>query len=516
MKRLCKATSAVAITLAVAVTGIRGNGQTPEDQTLQNIQRTSPGLVADGVLSYIYGYPLLMFGVTGRTATTVPDAMTKLGAAPLNQFGKEMVLPDASFTAVVLPSTSTLYASSFLNLCEEPVILHLPNFGSRFFIMQILDGWTEVSPLSPGSNKTSGEGNYALVGPACNGHEQPPITIPVVETIKIPTSSMWIIGRIYTNGSDSDVKDIINNIYPGLTLTPLSKYQAGQTFTPPDTLSVQPLADTVTPPLRQVTGMDACAFFQNMAAMMNFNLPIRGQDDLVIPSLLKLGLLVRNNNPKKGSVPVTGTNFDCTAPGREKLAKLQRAVDLGQLIINNVGATTPTTTGWTVSLDVGTYDRHYLLRAEVAKNALGANRKEDAVYGYTKTDGNGSDLLGSKNYKIQFKAPHINEGIPPVQGFWSVTIYDLEGKLVPWPNTSEALTWNAVGDPYVQNHKACFNPDGSLDLYLQASEPPDGSKQKCNWLPTPANAGYIVFLRMYWPDDVITSGKWIPPPIVAN
>jgi hypothetical protein len=496
--------------LAVAANGIRANGQ-----TLEEIQRNYPGLVADGVLSYIYGYPLLMFGVTGRTANTVPDAMTKLGAAPLNQFGKEMVLPNASFTAVVLPSTSTLYASSFLNLCEEPVILHLPNFGRRFFIMQILDGWTEVSPLSPGSNKNSREGNYALVGPACNGHEPPLITIPVRETIHIPTSSMWIIGRIYTSGSDSDVKDIIDNLYPGLTLTPLSKFKAGETFVPPDTLSVQPFADVVTPPLHQVAGMNACTFFQNMAAMMNYNLPILGQDDLVLPSLLRLGLVARNKDPNAGSVPITGTNFDCTAQPDGKLDKLQQAVVKAQKLLT-FNATQPTTTGWTVSLDVGTYGRHYFLRAEVAQDALGANRKEDAVYGYTQTDGNGTYLDGKKNYRIRFRRPGLNQGIPPVNkgGFWSLTIYDDAGKLVPSPDAS--VQWNAVGVPLVQNHQACFNNDGSLDLYLQATAPPDGSKEKCNWLPTPGQGKYIAFLRMYWPDDKIQDGNWIPPGIEKN
>src|SRR5271168_1077856 len=135
MKRLWRATFVVIVMLAVGVAGRYGYGQ-----TLEQIESEVPPSLVDGVVSYIYGYPLMMFGVTGRSGTTVPNDMTKLGAAPLNQFGKEMVLPDASFTAVVLPSTSTLYASSFLNLCEEPVILHLPNFGSRFFIMQILDG----------------------------------------------------------------------------------------------------------------------------------------------------------------------------------------------------------------------------------------------------------------------------------------------------------------------------------------------------------------------------------------
>ena len=94
------------------------------------------------------------------------------------------------------------------------------------------------------------------------------------------------------------------------------------------------------------------------------------------------------------------------------------------------------------------------------------------------------------------------------------TIYDADGKLVPSPDP--AANWNAVGMPMVQNHSACFNGDGSLDLYLQATAPPAGSKQFCNWLPTPAKGGYIAFLRMYWPADAILNKDWVPPGIVRN
>ena len=514
MKRLRRATFVVIAMLAVGVAGRYGYGQ-----TLEQIESEVPPSLVDGVVSYIYGYPLMMFGVTGRTGTTVPNDMTKLGAAPLNQFGKEMVLPDASFTAVVLPSTSTLYASSFLNLCEEPMILHLPNFGTRFFIMQIVDGWTEVSLDSPGSSHPgeNEEGDYALVGPACDGHAQPDIPAGVVKTITIPTSSMWIIGRIYTDGTQQDIDYVTNVLYRGLTLTPLSKYRPGGTYRPPENLPVQPYADTVTPPVKQVAWMDACAFFQNLAAMMNFNLPVQPQDDLVVPSLLRMGLVVRNSDPTKGNVPITGTNFDCSTLSADTIANLQQAVVKANQILNKVPATRPTRTGWTVSLDVGTYGIRYLLRAEVALNALGANRAADAVYGYTTTDGDGNPLSGNTNYTIHFFPPGRDRGIPPVNkgGFWSLTIYDGSGKLVPSPDPVSA-NWNAVGIPSVQGHQACLNNDGSLDLYLQATEPPKGSKQFCNWLPTPANAGYIAFLRMYWPDEAILDKKWIPPPIVGH
>jgi len=495
--RLRRAVCTFVVAVSVATTGLQAIGQTLED-----VQRFAPGVVADSAIAYIYGYPLLMFGVTGRTANNVPDTKTKLGAAPLNQFGKEMVLPDATFTTVVLPSTSTLYASSFINLCQEPVILHIPNMGGHFFLLQMLDGWTEVNAQSPGTRQQSAEGDYALIGPECQGHPQPSLTGNFVDTIHMPTSSMWIIGRIYTDGSDGDLSYIKSSIYPGLTLTPWSKYTPGATYTPPDTLSTQPYGDVVTPPVRQVDGMDACAFFGNLASMLAYNPPVPGQDDLAVRAMARLGV-------------VAGQPFDCTTLRDNKLDNIRRGVALGKRILDGVPATRQTRTGWTVSLDVGNYGARYLLRAEVAQQALGANRAVDAVYGYTQNDGRGSALNGSRNYVIHFAKPGLDQGIPPVspKSFWSLTIYDAEGKLVPSPDPT--VKWNAVGMPMVQNHPACPNNDGSLDVYLQPTAPTN-AQQKCNWLPTPNGSGYIAFLRLYMPDQVVLDGSWIPPAIQRN
>jgi hypothetical protein len=266
MKRLWKATCVVAITVAVAtVASAQERGE-----TLEELEFRSPGSFADAVAAYIYGYPLLMIGVTGRIATTVATAGDRLGAAPLNQFGKEPKLPDSTFTAVVLPSTSTLYASSFLNLKDGPVILHLPEMGNRFFIMEMLDAWTNVSPESPGSRQGSRAGDYALVGPDYTG-EQP---VGTMRMIRMPTNTMWIIGRIFTNNTDSDNNEIFNHIYPKLTLTPLKQAKG---YVPPANLPVEPMPDVVTSPVNQVAGMDACAFFSQMASMMYYNPPIPGR-----------------------------------------------------------------------------------------------------------------------------------------------------------------------------------------------------------------------------------------------
>ena len=89
-----------------------------------------------------------------------------------------------------------------------------------------------------------------------------------------------------------------------------------------------------------------------------------------------------------------------------------------------------------------------------------------------------------------------------------MTIYNLDGTLV----ANNVVDYNAIGMPYVQGHQACFNSDQSLDLYLQVDSPGSG-KPFCNWLPTPPGAGFIVFLRMYWPDQAVLNGRWIPPGI---
>jgi len=450
------------------------------------------------VETYIYGYPLLMLGITERLGTQVSNPDVKLGAAPLNQFGKEKGLPDYTFTAVVLPSTSTLYASSFLNLKLEPVILHIPNMESRFFILQMLDAWTNVSDQSPGSRLNSPSGDYALVGPDFTGD----LPASIQHVIHMPTNTMWIIGRIYTNGTQQDIDTVIQFIYPGLKLTPLSHY-TDAIYDPPADLPVEPTIEVVTPPLQQVAGMDACAFYGTLAASLKYNPPILPQDRIIVKRLENIGI-------------IPGESFDCTALSQNKLAALQLAVNYARNFLNQ-----PTTNpggsvnNWTfLKSGVGTYGIHYLLRAEVARSALGANNPQDAIYGYTKIDGKGNDLNGSNAYTIHFDASG-NQSVPPVGGFWSLTIYDINGKLVHNP-----VDWNAVGMPAVQGHSAaCLNSDTSLDLYPQPSAPPVGSIQYCNWLPTPPGQGYIAFLRLYWPDATVldtSPAGWVPPPIKPN
>ena len=503
MPKRINVTRPLAVLAAIAMATILRGDQIPAQSEL-----TALSAFTDAIDAYIYGYPLMMIGLTGRVATTTPGAILNAGRAPLNQFTKSTVLPDGTYKDVVLPSTTTLYASAFLNLTAEPVIMHLPVID-RFYLMQMLDAWTNVTTKSPGTRQGSPEGDYAIVGPGWNGDL--PAGVPIQNVIPMPTNTAWIIGRIFTSGTQQDLMHVKNDIIPYLTLTPASAY--GKNIPAPGNLPIDPSIDTATTPLHQVENMNACTYFGTMAAMMKANPPLLPQDQRTITRLAKIKL-------------VPGDPFDCADPdldGNTKAA-LELGVQVARTNLQSAqGSLQPTATNWLMPLNVGEYGRQYVLRAVVANKALGANLPEDAVYGYATNDGGGNVLKGKNRYTIHFAAAtnrHIAGELPPVNknSFWSVTIYKADGALVDKPG----VTYNAIGvGPQgvatIQDHTACFNRDGSLDLYLQADQPSNAA-QVCNWIPIPDDEkvaadkpDFIVFLRMYWADQAVLRGRWIPP-----
>lgn len=528
--------SAIAVSLALMATAPiqaqttgTADQTSPNAQALANFNRLSalaegraPRNLSEGGLrtfidaytTYIYGYALLAIAMTERVVTSAHDATHTFGRAPINQFYKAQQLPGSQYSDVVLPSTTTLYASAFFDFRQEPVVLHIPEIPpvadtgtQRFFIVQLLDAWTNVQRDSPSTRLHSRPGNYLLAGPKT---DIPSIAASIPDlrgVIRFDTDTAWAISRFYTDGTDADINALTSALNPipgGLTITPLS--EINENYTPPSNVPVNPSIDTKTQPIDQLQSMGACEFFNTMSAMMMTN-PRRRIDVLMQKPLEALG--------------ITGQQFTCANRSQDEIQILEAAVTAARDYIASIPQPSPTPSNWSMPLDVGDYGINYVLRAAVAKKALGANRAQDAVYAYTGYDSKGTSdedvLTGAKRYVLHFKAPtaqHLPGEIPPAnsKAFWSLTLYDGNGFLVK----NEVATWNALGRPYVQQHKACFNADGSLDVYVQAAAPSD-PKQFCNWLETPqANAAtptFILFLRVYWPDRAVLQGRWYPPPI---
>jgi hypothetical protein len=147
---------------------------------------------------------------------------------------------------------------------------------------------------------------------------------------------------------------------------------------------------------------------------------------------------------------------------------------------------------------MGVYGNSYLKRAIIAMVGLGANPPEDAVYPMSVVDAEGKPLDAASKYVLRFK----KDEIPPVEAFWSLTLYDQDG--FPVPNE---LKRQALGD----RDKLKFHSDGSLEIYIQAGSP--GKDRKANWLPAPKSGPFGVVLRLYAPKREVLDHRWVPPAV---
>lgn len=427
--------------------------------------------------TYIFGFPLLLMDITAQTFTAVPRAQEF--KAPRNQFAHLRSYPDPAFTAVVSPNADTLYSSAFLELSREPMVLSVPDTGQRFYLMQMLDAWTNVF-ASPGT-RTMGNGrhDFAITGPNWSGE------LPAgVEEIKATTNMVWIIGRTYCAGLAD--YEAVHKIQAQYKLTPLSSW--GTTYEPPENVDVDPNVDLKTSPADQVHDLRPADFFHRLAMLMKDNPPVPA-DQPVIADLAKIGI-------------VPGEPFDPTTLTPTSAKALKDGFTAGRAIVvktgrNPSGGKTVNRNGWTYWLEAGSYGTDYLFRAGIAWVGLGANLPEDAVYPRVVTDANGQKLTGKNRYVLHFNK---NQN-PPARAFWSLTLYNQRQFFVANP-----IGRYSIGD----RDKLQFNPDGSLDIYIQHEQPE--KEKEPNWLPAPADE-FNVIMRIYWPKPEVLEGRWTPPPI---
>ncbi|MGH1388424.1 DUF1254 domain-containing protein [Kordia sp.] len=513
------------------------NESSREGQAGDFLESTIPGIKTtfnNAFDAYIYGYPLVMMGVTLQQLNNTPTEPSNGGAggAPMNQFALQTQWPGPEAKNVVLLSTSTLYMIASLNLKDEPIVMNLPAFtnpdgSSRFFIMQVLDGWTNVIDNTPGSRVDSQPGKYVFLGPdyEIKGNQFEGMTVT-----RMDTNTAWIIGRVFSNGAPADLEWINKEIYPKLNLVPLSQIDNESYI--PENVAVDPVVDVSTAPFYQLQQMDASAFFGRMAAMMNYNAPLDTEKDKeMISKLEAIGFSI---NPEENPA----ISFDFTELDIEKQVTLQAGLEAAaQFLESGVSSKNPKTNHWVFPRYkfLGDYGTNYKNRATIARWALGANRVEDTVYGYAKFDEDGNHLSGDFKYTIDFT------DLPPVRddAFWSVTIYNSDGTLVENTNAQEAgVNYSSIGHPMIENHPV--TPiNGGIKLYLQADAPDKETDPVAfnNWLPIPSNQelkdtlGFIVFLRLYtpalWGEEKEGNGNspiclvkgtdntnWIPPGIV--
>jgi uncharacterized protein (TIGR03000 family) len=429
-----------------------------------------------GTEAYVYGYSLVTMEMTRRVMTNTKTP--KDDHAPMGQFYNARTYPSASFRDVTAPNADTLYSLAWLDLSKEPYVLSLPDEGDRYYLMPMLDAWTNVFQV-PGKRTTGDKAQkYLVTGPSWSGAVPEGVT-----EYKSPTNMVWIIGRTYCTGTPEDYK-AAHAIQDKYQLVPLSAY--GKDYTPPPG-TVDPDIDMKTPVREQVNRLKAGDYFKLMAKLMKDNPPAK-EDAPVVAKLKQIGI-------------EPGQDFDISKLDPAVARGLEKAVKPGlERILGHMKDAGKFYNGWVFPYPGGVYGTDYLRRATITYFGLGCNRTKDAVYPTSETTADGKPYNGANRYTMTFPKGEL----PPVNGFWSLTMYDGDYFFVENPLNRYTLS---------ARNELIANADGSVTLYLQNESP--GKDKEPNWLPAPKGK-CVLILRLYWPKEEppsILDGTWKPPAV---
>jgi hypothetical protein len=366
----------------------------------------------------------------------------------MNVFVNIPTFPTADMRAVVRPNFDTLYSSAFLDLTKEPMVVSAPDPNGRYYLLPMLDMWTDVF-ASPGRRTTGTQAaNFLVAPPRWNG------IVPAGFTqIEAPTPYVWIIGRTKTDGPPGYT--VVHKIQAGYKITPLSEW--GKSPEPVE-VRIDPSINMKTPPKIQVDIMKGGDHFAYAAELPKLQ-PPHLTDQPIIARMKRIGI-------------EPGKSFDIANVDPVVRKALEEAPDTAKKLMKWKLATLARVANhWSMNTDtMGVYGNYYLKRAVVAELGLGANLPEDAIYPRNLGDESGARLDGANKYTI-----HFDKGAtPPVGAFWSVTLYDNDGfQVANGLNRFALSSWM----PFK------YDPDGSLDLYFQNDSP--GSDKKLIGFPRP-------------------------------
>lgn len=418
--------------------------------------------------AYLYLYPLVLMEVTRQQSiNTAPGRI--FGRGPENTFVHTRTFPTADFRDVVRPNFDTLYSIAWLELGAGPVVIHLPDTADRYYLLPLIDMWTEVF-ANPGKRTTGTAAlDLLVVPPGWSG--EPPEGHGLIQA---PTPHVWVVGRFQTNGVDD--YPVVRALQDQLTLTLPPEY---------DRFPLDPTVDATTAPLRTVAQLSGVEFFRRAASALR-TVPVHKTDFSVLARIRHLGI-------------VPGLPFDSSRLDAADTARLEDGVaEARATMLATLPLLGRRVNGWVLNVEtMGNYGNDYLKRAVVALVGLGANPPEDAVYPVLMTDADGRPLDGGNRYRLHFEQHEL----PPVDAFWSLTMYDADGFPVANP-----IDRYAIGD----RDALRYNADGSLDLALQHERPADDLVP--NWLPAPLGP-LGVTMRLYGPRREVLDGAWVPPAV---
>jgi hypothetical protein len=461
-----------AVLAAAAAPASAGSADLGDFSLMSEAEQRAAG-VAMGKEAYTYGYPLNEFNL-------VRKADLKL-SAPLNVLANAQQLATPAAQGVVAPNTDTLYSLAQIDLGKGPVVLKVPEmdhglFDPRYWTFEFVEPYTNVVGYIGSRLDGSAGGTWALEWSGAKSKKALP---KGVKRFKSSARRLWVIGRTLVRGNKDQAK--AKKLMAQYRLGTLSALTAGKGLSKPRNL---------TPGRPKTVEPTGLGFIDLLNAGMTDD-PPPARDAEIVARMRNFGIGAGLKPISTAGLPAPvleglAAGVDAAAaslPTEARLPILTQAKENG---------------GWyNPSPKVGIFGTDYAMRARVALVGIGINTVEESTYPTALTDSAGEMLNGANSYRMVFKRGKL----PPVKGFWSVTMYDSNGYLVP-----NAAKIYAVGPdhPGMTTRK-----DGSVVIVVQRSKP---TEKDVNWLPSP-EAGFRLNMRLYVPSKSILNGTWKPPGI---
>ena len=470
-----------ALLAAAATTEITRAQQVPAPASAADVPGTPPGTIMTkayvamvGRAAYVWGWPLVNNLNRALAVKDLPEPGRIGGVVPAAPPGYVSMLTDYIDSAehfVTCPNQDTVYGAGFQRLDTKPVIVQVPDFGDRFFTYQLTDARTD-SFASIGKQYSTKPGFYLLIGPHWKGN----VPSGINAVYRSPTDLVAIFPRVF------------------------------QDDTPEDKLAIQPLLSQVMVyPLSEFDGKMKTKDWAKTPAFPSSGAG-SGETKWVIPEKFfdELPEVMNEIPPLPGEETLYGTFrsvLDAAAKDPQIKATLtQTAVAAEDELIkplfefHNNGR--PVGNGWTSPPNGARWGTDYLSRAATARSNMYDNAPLETRYIYTDFDKDGQRLTGANRYTVTFSSSQT----PPVNGFWSLTVYNKEHLFEP-----NRLNRFSLG---TKSKSMKPNTDGSLTLYFQHHSP--GADKETNWVPTPTDE-FSLYIRAYWPKEPILDGSWVAP-----
>lgn len=427
-----------------------------------------------GLQAFIYGAGPLTVAQVRAASTNVKTPMDN-GAAPLNMMGKTLRLAGPEDRVVPTVNNDTLYSQSHINLNDTgPLVIEIPPTNNRYFIVQLLDDYSEAVGNLIEDNVGKKGGKYLLVNKGWKGLEGG-IPDGIDGILESRTPLVWYIQRTGVSGS-KDLNTALK-VNDGFINYPLA--ELGKTHQPVKLTH----AKTGISPVPRPQGLE---WFSLIDHELRTN-PIAA-DAAIVDQFKYIGI--------GGDKPFNPDNLSA-----DQKKGLLRALNAAPQIIKYASRDLGTkNNGWAMMFEGGKYGNDYLSRASINFRAAGLNTKERALYPNRYTDSKDHPLSGQNNYRMTMPAD------APAKAFWSLTMYDAKN-LFMIPNSIDRYSVSTN-----RKDELTYNKDGSLTVCIQNNKPTDAS---CNWLPAPKDDFYL-HMRLYEPTQAVLNNTYALPQVIKQ